>query len=267
MTSSATIPPGYVGNLTQDQEAKLQQVWTLLLQAWDANSSSEEKPQDQPSSPQTPSTQHRRLFSLSRTQSQVSSTVTAAGASVIPAKLLSTLKSMNVGSNEINSIQQVLSKLSPEELRSAFLTMAKQDNPDALVLRFLRAEKWDVAKGFVKLVNTLAWRTKEIRVDEDIVPNGELYALQESKKSEKNDGGDFLAQLRMGKSYFHGADKEGRPICVVRVRFHKPGAQSEKALNRYIVHCIEMVRILLVPPVETMVCTNCRLPHAGRLGG
>jgi hypothetical protein len=60
--------------------------------------------------------------------------------------------------------------------------------------------------------------------------------------------------MRMGKSYVHGVDKAGRPICVARVRLHRPGAQSEEALERYIVHVIESVRLMLVPPVETAVC-------------
>jgi hypothetical protein len=258
MTSIESIPTGHVGNLTQDQEAELQQLWTILLQSWDT--SAEEARAKSPTQPSQP--QHRRYFSLSRTPTQISE-------AAVPSKLLASLKTMGMSGSEIKSIQQVLTKMTPAELRSAFLSMAKQDHPDALLLRFLRAEKWDLSKAFVKLVNAMVWRTKEVHVDENIVRNGELQAVQQSLNnddSEKKHAHDFLAQLRMGKSYLHGTDKHGRPICVVRVRLHHPGAQTEKGLNRYIVHQIETVRVLLVPPVETMVCID-RPIHTGRIYG
>jgi MFS superfamily sulfate permease-like transporter len=175
----------------------------------------------------------------------------------MPTKMLSELEAMHMSAQDISSIQQVLTKLSPEELRSAFFGMIKQDHPDAFLLRFLRAEKWGVSEGFAKLVSALEWRTKQMQVDKEVTRKGELYALQQSQNStdatEKKDGEDFLAQMRMGKGYFHGVDKSGRPICIVRGGLHKPGAQSEKVLNAFIVHSIEQVRLLLVPPVETMV--------------
>ena len=34
---------------------------------------------------------------------------------------------------------------------------------------------------------------------------------------------------------------------------HKPGAQTEETLERYIVHVIESTRLIVVPPVETGV--------------
>lgn len=40
---------------------------------------------------------------------------------------------------------------------------------------------------------------------------------------------------------------------MIRVQLHKPGAQSEETLNQFIIHVIESVRLLLVPPVETAV--------------
>lgn len=64
---------------------------------------------------------------------------------------------------------------------------------------------------------------------------------------------DFMSQLRLGKSYVHGLDKDGRPICFVRVRLHKPGDQSEESLERSIVYIMETTRLMLHPPVDTAV--------------
>ncbi|KAE8392998.1 CRAL-TRIO domain-containing protein [Aspergillus alliaceus] len=251
--STTTIDTGYVGNLAHDQEEKLLQLWAILLRSCNPELySADVSPNGQPSSPTTPK-QHKRLFSLGWPEIPSKSSTDLPP---IPGKLLSVLETMHMDAQEIKSIQQVLTKLSPEQLCSAFFAMMKQDHPDAFLLRFLRAEKWDVGKGFAKLVSALEWRSKQMRVDEEVILKGELHALEQSRNSactaDKKDGEDFLAQLRMGKGYFHGVDKSGRPICVVRGRLHKPGAQSEKALNEYIVYNIELVRLLLVPPVETM---------------
>jgi hypothetical protein len=94
-------------------------------------------------------------------------------------------------------------------------------------------------------------------------------------------GGDegFMKQLRMGKSFLHGVDKEGRPICVVRVRLHKQGDQSEQSLERYTIYIIETARLMLRSPVDTacvlfdmtyfslanMVCALLMAPLACRM--
>lgn len=75
---------------------------------------------------------------------------------------------------------------------------------------------------------------------------------------EKGEGGyaadadqGFIKQLRMGKSFLHGCDKEGRPICLVRVRLHKQADQSEEALEWYTVYIMETARLMLRDPVDT----------------
>lgn len=171
--------------------------------------------------------------------------------------LFKQLRDMGVPESEIQSMKTILSKLGPEQMVFAVLKMIKQEHPDALLLRFLRARKWDVGKAFAMMTSAILWR-KEIEVDDDIMPKGELHALQQAQDEKLNsaarkEGQDFIAQFEMGKSYLHGFDKQGRPIGVVRVRLHKPGAQSQKTLERYIVHTIETTRILVTPPVETGV--------------
>jgi hypothetical protein len=39
----------------------------------------------------------------------------------------------------------------------------------------------------------------------------------------------------------------------VQVKLHKPSAQSTEVINRYILHIIESTRLLLRPPVDTVV--------------
>ncbi|KAJ8104666.1 hypothetical protein OPT61_g10634 [Boeremia exigua] len=55
----------------------------------------------------------------------------------------------------------------------------------------------------------------------------------------------------MGKSFLHGLDSAGRPLCVVRARLHKAGEQTEESLERFTVYTIETARLLLRPPIDT----------------
>ncbi|CAI7673110.1 hypothetical protein N7533_009694 [Penicillium manginii] len=165
------------------------------------------------------------------------------------------LRKSGVSDSEIKSMEKILAKMTPQDMCFAILKMAKQEHPDSLLLRFLRARKWDVGKAFTMLATNILWR-KEMEVDDDILPKGELYALEQSRddklsSKEKKEGNDFIAQLKTGKSFLHGFDRQGRPVNYVRVKIHKPGAQSEEVLERYIVHVIESTRLIVAPPVET----------------
>jgi hypothetical protein len=156
-------------------------------------------------------------------------------------------------------MEKILSKMTPEEMCFSILKMIKQEHPDSLLLRFLRARKWDVGKGFTMMATNILWR-REMDVDDDILPKGELYALEQSRDDkltakQKKEGQDFIEQLKTGKSFLHGFDRQGRPVNYVRVKIHKPGAQSEEVLERYIVHVIETTRLIVVPPIETGVST------------
>lgn len=155
---------------------------------------------------------------------------------------------------QTKEFHDALANLSPETLRANFWSMMKQDNPDAFLLRFLRARKWDVEKALVMMVSTIRWRALDVHLDDDVMKNGELSALEDSNGSDpakKRLGHDFLTQMRLGKSFLHGLDKTGRPMCFVRVRLHKAGEQTEESMERYTVFVIESARLLLNPPVDT----------------
>ncbi|KAH8151619.1 uncharacterized protein LAJ45_04241 [Morchella importuna] len=144
---------------------------------------------------------------------------------------------------QTKEFKAALASQTPAELREAFWGMVKHDNPDGLLLRFLRARKWDVDKALVMMVATMNWRSKEMNVQEVISKGEEAYAASPDQ--------GFIKQLRMGKSFLHGTDKEGRPICFVRVRLHKQADQSEEALEKYTVYIMETARLMLRDPVDT----------------
>lgn len=258
---SHSIPPGFVGNLSSEQEDRLQQLWALMLQFGEAPSILDpispvsSSTETQPKAP-SPSLRSRNSF-LYRTESNISRRNSTLAYPAQHARLLDSLRAGGMATSEIRAARKCLASLTPDEVRFGIVTAAKQEPPDAYLLRFLRFAKWDVNKAFVRLLNSLRWRMKEMNVDSQLLAKGELHALQLSQRAldreAAEEGEAFLDQLRMGKSYVHGVDKMNRPVCVIRVRLHQPGAQSETVLNQFITHMMESVRLLITPPQETGV--------------
>ena len=256
--------PGFFGNLSQDQETKLQKLWRPLLKAAESPEG-EEALNGSAQEHSSPSQPPRRQSLLGRTQSNLSDVSLAKPTSPYQQKVLSSLRDLGIKAPEAKMVEKSLSEITPSELRQGILDLLKHDHPDAMILRFLRARKWDVPRAFVMMMEAIVWRVKEMHVDDDVMAKGELHALKQEQGSdptERKAGKDFLAQMRMGKAFVHGKDKLGRPVVTIRVQLHKPGAQSEEALERYIVHVIESVRLLMSFPVETAVSTiNLLMAH------
>lgn len=254
----ATKLPGRPGNLTKEQETKLQELWTetfrvfgveLLVEHGEVDEKNAVHPLDVAESDKKKKKRtgmfSRRRHGESLDEAQTGGSRGSVGAGDLDDKY---------GQNK--EFQHTLATMTPEEIRDAFWGMVKHDNPDALLLRFLRARKWDVHKALVMLIATLRWRVKDMRVDDDIMKNGESAAVADSESSDKavkKEGTDFMTALRLGKAFFRGNDKDGRPICNARVRLHRQGEQTEASIERYTVYIIETARLLLAPGVDTAV--------------
>ncbi|KAL8915554.1 MAG: hypothetical protein Q9171_000119 [Xanthocarpia ochracea] len=236
--------PGRPGNLTSDQEEKLQELWTTTLRVFGVQAP--DRPDDaeglqSSSGTATPDAKPKKkkhgMFRRQKDEDDDKASVDQEGDKYGLSK----------------AYQQVLATQNPENLRKAFWSMVKHDNPDGLLLRFLRARKWDVHNALVMLIATMNWRLQEVHVD-DIMKKGEAQAMKDTSNNDatvRKEAQDFLAQLKLGKSFLHGTDKEGRPMCFVRVRLHRQGEQSETSLERYTVYTIETARLLLATHVDT----------------
>ncbi|KAM0324532.1 hypothetical protein ACHAQA_007917 [Verticillium albo-atrum] len=272
--------PGRPGNLTPDQEEKLRQLWGHVLKlcgvadenvnamteavaagATDATSGSETPPQAGADSAaanagkaEKEKPKKKRMSLFGKKHKPAENETPSSGQS--SPGLMTHIKESD-GDDKYGQTQQffdALASQTPESLRATIWSMVKHDHPDALLLRFLRARKWDVDKALVMMISTMNWRLTEVHVDDDVMKNGEAGAVADEKGANgdaKKLGADFMAQIRMGKSFLHGVDKVGRPICVVRVRLHKQGEQCEESLERYTVYIIETARMVLAPPVDT----------------
>lgn len=146
--------------------------------------------------------------------------------------------------DSISALRQHVAEKSPEGFRRGLWSFISPEHPDALVLRFLRARKWDVERGVAMLVSAVVWRL-ERNIADAIIYGGESVGL---KKDLSADDEGFMAQYRSGKSYVHATDKENRLVYIIRARFHNPQAQSSEAMETYILHNIESLRMLIKPP-------------------
>ncbi|EPS39170.1 hypothetical protein H072_7040 [Dactylellina haptotyla CBS 200.50] len=282
----ATIQPGRPETITSEQEAKLKEFWNATLSlfgqssaqlaaanhadeaalAEDAASLTINEPAADAAEPEESSGKtksKRKLFGLSSRKDKdkkdkkdekdkdklapPKSNVTTTP-SPPPGLTIDPEDKYNQGKD----FKAALASQTPEQLRTTFWGFVKYDNPDALLLRFLRARKWDVDKALVMMVSTMHWRGQEVFV-EDIVHEGELGATRKDgvdlDANKHNEG--FLHQLRIGKSYIHGTDKESRPICIVSVKLHKAAEQTPESLERYTIYLIETTRLMLKQPVDT----------------
>lgn len=132
----------------------------------------------------------------------------------------------------------------PAEFQQSLWRFIVNDHPDATVLRFLRARKWDVEAAMEMLVSAVNWR-EETNIDEKIIHVGESVGLKTPPSKTEN---EFLDQWRSGKSYARCTDREKRPIYVVRVKLHDPSKQGPEAMETYILHSIESLRLLARAP-------------------
>ena len=247
---TGTPLPGRPGNLSAEQEAKLKEFWVALFHVFGVTEEAE-APERRPASQKA----HEDVVSLSK-QKGAKKRQSLFGKKQEDHKTGASAAGGEDKYGQHKEFQKILESQPPEELRQAFWSMVKMDNPDALLLRFLRARKWNVQNGLAMLIATMQWRLAEVKVDSDVVKRGEGGASDDSESSNasvKKEGHDFLEQIRLGKSFIHGTDKDGRPMCFVRVKLHRAGEQTEQSLERYTVYTIETARLLLHDNIDTAV--------------
>lgn len=255
-TMSQAIPKGYLGNLTEAQEAKLRALWAIgykFVEICEADASYNDavtlEDKFVPPAKKPGASPKKNKGSLTHKQHPT-----------LVNELLSLLPSdeRNVQKLAKESVE-ALDYWTPHMFRIIILHTVKQEHPDELALRFLRQYNWDIIKACKMMGKTIYWRTMEAAVDDDILRLGEGGAAEDEKNGQghaRTLGAEFMKLLRSGKGFLHGNDKVGRPISYVRIRLHKAGDQSPESLQRYIIYLLEMARLSLRYPVETGVSTR-----------
>jgi len=254
MATAFHVPTGHVGNLTSEQEEKLRDFWRTVYKLNDVFDA-----HGPPNGSANPAQLQRTATASSQQSTQKSGWGLFRRSTAEPASPQATPKTdLNATAQELDrlglprELHDVLSHHTPDTIRSMVIGAVKHEHPDSLALRFLRARKWDLDKALVMMFTAMDWRYREAKVDQDVIPNGDGGALEAAEKGDTLSR-DFMKQCRMGKSFAHGTDREGRPICYVRVRLHRASDQCPESIDRYCTYLIETARLTLNPPCETAV--------------
>jgi hypothetical protein len=126
-------------------------------------------------------------------------------------------------------------KIDPIYEAELFLAIG-YDNPDVILLRWIRARKWDINRALQQLLDTIKWR-HDWGVKE-FIEKGETDICSE--------------ELLTGKSYFMGNDKFGRPINYVSVKDHIKDQFPSESTEKLTVFTMETGRKLLQSPNESV---------------
>lgn len=161
-------------------------------------------------------------------------------------------KGQQSAEDQARDLKELLSQHGPQGFHKAFWQFCMAEQPDSLMLRFLRARNWDVDQAFKMLASTIKWRI-ETDIAGILAKGEEGLAKQEGIK--KN--------LGMAKAYFHGTDKQNRPVIYARAKHHKAADQTNEEMLQYIVYQMETSRTLL--PLEGGVETTSVGASAGRV--
>ncbi|KAI7899608.1 CRAL-TRIO domain-containing protein [Cokeromyces recurvatus] len=145
-------------------------------------------------------------------------------------------------------LEKALPMIPGSLLREAFWGMVTTNNPDATLLRFLRARKWDFEAAFNMLTNTLRWRL-EMRINE-MVSLGETGLIQELEKSKKGLGISFKELLKRKMVTLGGPDRKGRGVCFVNVQVHHKDNQPLEVMKILTVYIMETARLVCDYPME-----------------
>lgn len=107
-------------------------------------------------------------------------------------------------------------------------------NPDSVLLRWLRARKWEVLPAVEFMMNTLTWRHE--------------WGVQRLMAKGENDL--ILDECASSKIYYMGKDRTGRPITYVHAKEHVKGQFPLEATGKLIVLLMELGIYLVESPVE-----------------
>lgn len=202
-----TLPePGRINNLTPDEEQKLKDMWAHILMYLGYIS------QDLTAVPSS-------LTSHEEHKKKKSGWF---GRKTDPKK--------GKQEAELQSFQSAVKNMTADEVQNAIFTMTKVEHPDNILLRFLRARKWDVNSAVFAFGEMLQWRK-----DSDI----------ESvfNRDEEAAGQYHIKQLSSKKCYLYGTDKKGHPLAVVSPRYHFGKDQPEEEIKNFVMFIIESERL------------------------
>lgn len=131
---------------------------------------------------------------------------------------------------------EMAEKLEQNPLSRELFDQLGCDDPDTLLLRFLRARKWDLINAFYMVVDTLYWHRSF----------GVGAILKQGESGVK----EYL--LTCGKHYAWNVDYKGRLVIWITSKLHDRNKQTLHENLVALVFLIEHARRLMAPGSETV---------------
>ncbi|KAI5905688.1 Phosphatidylinositol transfer protein CSR1 [Candida parapsilosis] len=147
------------------------------------------------------------------------------------------------------SFCQVMAQYNPKELHQALTKVLRNDLADNLILKFIRARKWDTDKAIGMMLKSLNWRFHEFPSDDWLMESDGPSYLNGTNKG-------FIKNFTTEKSWIKGRDKNNNPIFMFQAKKHLTSDSPLPQNQRYAVVTIEWVRLFLKEVSESVdTCT------------
>lgn len=132
------------------------------------------------------------------------------------------------------TFQVLMEKIEKNPLSQEFFNQLSCDDPDSLLLRFLRARKWNLADTIQMIIDTLYWR-RSFGI-KGLICNGETSIYE------------YL--LTCGKHYAWNVDLRGSLVIWITSKLHDKNKQTLHQNLEALVFLIEQSRRLMAPGCE-----------------
>lgn len=130
----------------------------------------------------------------------------------------------------------LLAEYIPEDLHRSLWEMARNDNIDSIVLRFLRYSDFDVKASLKSLAASLDWRVNKFCID-DLLNKGDAHVFFEGKQPQ------LVNIMRNNEVYFRGRLRSGCPVLHIRTKDHIRSNCPDEDYDQYIALMFEWGRL------------------------
>lgn len=145
---------------------------------------------------------------------------------------------------EQEALQELFATHGVEEFHDQLWFLFGPDIPDMIMLKFLRARKWNVHRAFAMLCKCVKWRIESDVMG--IVAKGDLGLSREDPT--------YAIQGPAEKVYSLGySDKNVMPVIMIHVKNHIAAAQPAETMTKFVISAAETFRTLVVYPNDKVI--------------
>ena len=145
---------------------------------------------------------------------------------------------------EQEALRELFATHGVEEFHDQLWFLFGPDIPDMIMLKFLRARKWNVHRAFAMLCKCVKWRIESDVMG--IVAKGDLGLSREDPT--------YAIQGPAEKVYSLGySDKNVMPVIMIHVKNHVAAAQPAETMTKFVISAAETFRTLVVYPNDKVI--------------